>query len=296
MALLLCAAACNTSPFREVNVDLTPAASSESAAAARGPARVIRMSVANMESPRDTYSAYARLFEEVGRRMGMEVEFVQRRTYVEVNDLLAANGVDAALLCTGGYLAVRRSAPGAIEVVVVPIIHGSDTYQSLLIVPSTSPAASLSDLEGKRFAFTDELSLTGRAWVLHAVSSVGKRPETFFGSTVFTGSHDRSITAVARGVVDGAAVHSVIYDHILARDPSLAAKTRVIGRSPPFGMTPIVVSTRLPPEVRSRLRQVFLTLGDDEAGAAILHGAQIDRFAAPAPGLFDTAAKVLETR
>lgn len=33
-----------------------------------------------MESPSGTYAAHSQLFDEVGRRMHTEVEFVQRRT------------------------------------------------------------------------------------------------------------------------------------------------------------------------------------------------------------------------
>lgn len=291
--------ACDSDPYREVSIDLTakPAPSvgaAGSALAAHPP--VVRVSVAGMESPRDTYSAYSRLFEEVGRRLGTEVAFIQRQTYRETNDLLAAGDLDVALLCTGGYLELEHRAPGAVEVVAVPIVKGLATFEALVIVPADGPAHELRDLAGKRFAYTDELSLSGHAYVIDALAGAGQDPHHFFSSTVYTHSHDRSITAVARGLVDGASVHALIYEQLLASDPALATRTRVIRRSPPFGMMPVVAAKRLPPELRARLREVLLGMQNDESGMAVLRALHFDRFGEAPPGIFDTAARVVATQ
>lgn len=286
-------AACTNEPFREVNADVAPAAHVEDGASSSPVAHVLHVSVAGMESPRSTYAAYASLFAEVGRRLGMNVVFVQRRTYAEVNGLLTTGGVDVALICTGGYLRLAHDDPGIVEVVAVPIVDGSPTYRSLVVVPAGSTATSIADLAGVRFAFTDALSLTGREWVVHRLLEMGHTPEEFFGDILLTGSHDRSTMAVARGVVDGAAVHSIVYRRLVARDPQLASRIRVIETSPEFGMPPVVAAKRLPAAVRERLRGVLTTLADDPDGASMLRGAQIDRFSTPAPDLYESAERVV---
>jgi phosphonate transport system substrate-binding protein len=246
-----------------------------------------------MESPSETYAGYARLFGELADRVDAGVEFVQRRTYSELNELLLAGELDAALLCTGGYLELLRRDAGAVELVAVPVIGGSDTYQSLIIVPAGSSARSLEDLRGQRFAFTDELSLTGRAWVLHALRQKGLEAEGFFREVTFTRGHDRSVAAVARGLVDGAAVHSVVFQHLLEKDPGLFDRVRVVQRSPGFGMTPVVVSTRLPAERRAELKRSLLIFADDATGRRLLETLRINRFETPPAGLFDTAIEVV---
>ncbi|MDP1830063.1 MAG: PhnD/SsuA/transferrin family substrate-binding protein [Archangium sp.] len=295
---LLGLSACEQSPFREVHVDIRPVQAEvlPLARPATATTKPFRVSVAGMESPSGTYAAWSRLFGEVAHRLGggMELEFVQRRTYAEVNELLMKGELDAALLCTGGYLELQRRDPGAVEVVAVPIINGSDAYQSLIIVPASSQAQSLRQLEGRRFAFTDELSLTGRAWVVHELRAQGKTPETFFGATSFTRSHDRSVSAVARGVVDGASVHSIVFQHLLEKDPALLDKVRVIQRSPEFGMTPVVASQKLSRGTRAGLREVLLELSEDPEGAALLSSLRINRFALALPGLFDSAYDVVQ--
>lgn len=288
-------AACNPTPFREVAVDLSGPATRQ-AGRDGGEAPVLRFSVAAMESPRDTYATYSRLFERMGARLGVRIDFVQRRTYKEVNDLLANGQLDAALVCTGGYLDLTRRSPGAVEALVVPVVQGRSTYRSLVIVRADSPVTELRQLAGKSFAFTDELSFSGRAWVVDALAQQGLSPETFFASTLLTHSHDRSIEAVAKGLVDAASVHSLIYEHLVRSDATLRERTRVIQSSPEFGLMPLVASTRLTPEQRGRLRAVLIGLSDDDEGGAALKVLEIERFAAPAPGLFDSAARVLEAR
>jgi phosphonate transport system substrate-binding protein len=286
--------ACDGSPYREVNLDAK--AEARPARAAPVPGKTLRVSVAAMLSPRDTYTSYSRLFERVGQRLGVEVEFVQRRTYAEVNELLLAGRVDVAFLCTGGYLELRDRAPSKIEVAAVPLRDGKATYQSLIIVPASSGAKALGDLAGRKFAFTDELSFSGYAYAAKLLRDIGEEPRHFFGTVTFTRSHDRSVNAVAQHLMDGAAVDSLIYEDMVRRDPGLASATRIVHRSTPFGTMPVVVSTRLPPETRARIRAVLLGLDRDPETAETLHVLHIDRFALPPPGLYDTAAVVVEAR
>jgi phosphonate transport system substrate-binding protein len=292
-ALVTALVACDATPFRVSDVDVSRPAASLPAGVAPAPVPTLRFSVAAVESPRDTYASYARLFDRLGKRLGVRIEFVQRRTYREVNDLLASGRLDAALVCTGGYLDLQARAPDAVELLAVPVASGVSTYESLVIVPATSPVRRIEDLEGKRFAFTDELSFSGRAYLLRHLRDLGRDPSRFFGSVTYTRSHDRSIAAAARGIVDGAAVHSLVFAHVAERDPRLAARVRVLHRSPPFGMMPIVASTRLPGELRERLRDALLELSEDPEAAAALAFVNLDGFARPTAELFDSAAAVV---
>lgn len=292
----LAAPACDGRTYRTAVVDTRAqdAGSAESRSARSGPA--LRFSVASIESPRDTYSAYTRLFDRVGQMLDVTVEFEQRRTYREVNDLLIAGRLDAALLCTGGYLDLARRAPGAVEIVAVPVLGGQESYQSVVIVPASSGIAELAGLQGRRFAYTDELSFSGRLYAERVLRERGLDPARFFGSVTYTGSHDRSIQAVASGLVDGAAVHGGVLAQMEERDPSLERRLRIVHRSPPLGGMPVVVSTRVPPAVRARLRDALLGFHRDPDGAASLRRLRFDRFAAPTPNLYATAARILDDR
>lgn len=285
---------CETTPYREVTLDLQGGPVATGTFERRGQAQRLRFAVAAMESPRGTAAGYARFLDALGRALGIEVELVQRRTYREVNDMLASGQLDIALVCTGGYFDLRRRSPAAFELIAVPVIDGATTYQSLVIVPAGSGAVRVEDLAGKRFAFTDEISFSGHMYLAGALRQRGADPERFFGETLYTHSHDRSVDAVAAGIVDGAAVSSVVYRHQIARDPSVAARTRVLERSPSFGVMPVVVSTRIPAQERGRIRDVLLELHNEPEAAEAMDLLHVDRFEVPASDLYDSAAVFAE--
>jgi phosphonate transport system substrate-binding protein len=208
--------------------------------------------------------------------MGREVEFVQRKTYREVNDLLMKGDIDVAFICSGPY-ATARERFGFIPL-AVPRVHGSHFYHSYLIVNKNSPYKRLEDFKGRTFAFTDPDSNTGKLVPTFWLAEINETPESFFGQVIYTYSHDNSILAVARGLVAAAAVDGLVWEYYQATDPVFTSKTRIIKKSEPYGIPPLVASRRLPPAEQERLKQTLLTMHQDPEGRKILAGLLIDRF------------------
>ena len=71
---------------------------------------------------------------------------------------------------------------------------------------------------------------------------------------------------------------SLVYDYIVNNEPEIGTRTKVIEKSPPFGIPPVVVHPVLNQEIKARLRGLFLNMDQDEAGKAVLDGLAIDRF------------------
>ncbi|NTV13240.1 MAG: phosphate/phosphite/phosphonate ABC transporter substrate-binding protein [Desulfobulbaceae bacterium] len=249
----------------------------------------VRISVSAMISPKETFSAYQQILDYLAARLERPVELVQRKTYQEVNDLLEKNAIDAAFVCTGAY--VSGHAKFGMPLLVAPQVNGGTVYYSYIIVPIASQAGKLADLQGKRFAFTDPMSNTGKAAPTRMLARLGKRPETFFSGITFSYSHDKSITAVAKGLVDGASVDSLVWEYLNRKDPTLTALTKVIERSEPYGIPPIVVAAATPPELRDKLKQILLHMHEDAAGRAILAEIMIDRFVEVNDHIYDSARK-----
>lgn len=238
--------------------------------------RPLRIAVASVLSPEGNIENYADLAAYLGDRLGRPAELVQRRTYAEVNALVATGDVDLAFVCTSAYVAGHDRSE--MDLLVVPEVAGERVYHSSIIVPAGSDAVTLDDLRGMVFAFTDPMSHTGRVYPTFALQQLGETPERFFSSTFFTYSHDRAIEAVAGGLAAGAAVDSLVLDHVLARDPTLRERIRVIHASPPFGIPPVVVPSGLPSGLRAELEELLLGLASDPAGPAILAQLGVDRF------------------
>jgi phosphonate transport system substrate-binding protein len=236
----------------------------------------LRVAVAAVISPQGTIESYTALLEYLGRKLQRPIELVQRRTYLEVNDLVQKGEVDVAFVCTSAYVAGHDLF--GMQLLAAPQVEGETVYYSLLIVPASSTAQSMADLKDKVFAFTDPISLSGRMYPTSLVQQLGSTPESFFSRTFFTYSHDDAIQAVANRVADGAAVDSLVYEFAIARNPSLAEKVRVIHRSPPFGIPPVVVGPSIRPQLMSDLQVSLLELHQDPEGRDALRAIGIDRF------------------
>ncbi|RMF02753.1 MAG: phosphate/phosphite/phosphonate ABC transporter substrate-binding protein [Chloroflexi bacterium] len=252
----------------------------------------LRVAVAAVISPQGTFESYSALASYLSSKIGRPVELVQRRTYAEVNELVENNKVDVAFVCTSAYIIGNRDF--GMELLVAPQVDGATTYQSWLIVPADSPAQNLSDLRGKTFAFTDPWSNSGRVFPTAMVKDLGETPETFFGRTFYTYSHDDAIRAVANGVADGAAVDSLVYQYAVAREPELGNKTKIIHRSPAFGIPPVVTSPHLRPQTKAELQSILLDMTNDPAGQAALDVLDIDRFVLTSDTQYNSARELEE--
>jgi phosphonate transport system substrate-binding protein len=251
----------------------------------------LRVAVAAVISPKGTAESYQALLDYLGARLDRPVALVQRRTYAEINELVESGYVDVAFVCTSAYVAGHDKF--GMELLAAPQVSGEMVYYSLLIVPADSPAQTLADLRGRVFAFTDPMSNTGRMYPTLLVKQLGNTPEEFFARTFFTYSHDDAIRAVADGLADGAAVDSLVYDFATAREPTLADRTRIIHRSPAFGIPPVVVSPNTRPQLKAELQSLLVGMADDPEGQAALQTIGVDRFVTIDDSAYDSVRHLL---
>lgn len=252
----------------------------------------LRVAIAAVISPKGTLESYAPFLAYLETKLNRPVELIQRRTYLEVNDLIEHGEVDLAFVCTSAY--VQGHDTFGMELLAAPQVDGKTTYNSLLIVPAASSAQSMDDLRGKVFAFTDPISLSGRIYPTYVIRQMGDTPEAFFARTFFTYSHDEAIRAVASGLADGAAVDSLVYAFALTRDPSLKDKIRVIHASPDFGIPPVVVSPFTRPQVKAELQALLLGMADDPEAAPALASVGIERFVLIEDSAYDSVRALVE--
>jgi len=252
----------------------------------------LRVAVAAMISPKETAIYYRELIDYLAAKIDHDVELIQRKTYGEINELLAKRRIDLAFICTGPY--VSGADRYGIEAVATPIVRGKPFYHSYLIVNKDSALQSLADLKGKDFAFTDPDSNTGALVPRYWLRQLGADPETFFRSFTYTYSHDNAIMAVAKNLVDGAAVDGHMWEYYQQRNAFYSSKTRVIKKSEPFGSPPLVVSKALNPSMKRILTDKILSMHQEPEGQRILGGLMVDHFAPPEPGWYTPVKAMLK--
>ena len=252
----------------------------------------LRVAVAAVTSPQGTLESYHLLLDYISAKLDRPVELVQRRTYAEINDLVERGYVDMAFVCTSAYIAGKEKF--GMQLLAAPQVQGNTVYYSVMIVPAGSTAKSILDLRGKVFAFTDPMSTTGHEYPSQLVRDQGFTPDQFFLRTFFTYSHDDAIRAISAGLADGAAVDSIVLDYALVRDPTLATKLRVIHRSIPFGIPPVVINPSIRPQLKAQLEEVLLGMSaDPDGGQAALKMLGVERFVVINDSAYDTVRNLL---
>jgi phosphonate transport system substrate-binding protein len=232
-----------------------------------------------MVSPKETFSNYRMLLDYLGKKLDYKIQLIQRKTYTEINEFFLKGKVDLAFICSGPY-AIGKEKYG-FEALATPIIRGKPFYHSYLIVNKNSSIKSFEDLKGRVFAFTDPESNTGALIPTYWLIQKGETPESFFKSINYTYSHDNSILAVAKSLVDGAAVDGMIWEYYNSRNPVNTSQTRVIKKSIPFGSPPFVTSKYLSSKIKEKARDLLLDMHRDPKGKTILEELMIDRFVSP---------------
>lgn len=236
----------------------------------------LRAGVASMITPVSAVRYYQQVVDYIGRKLNKPIEMVHRTTYDEIDVMLEKGELEVAFICSSPYV-LDNEKFGA-ELLVAPMVKGEVFYHSNIIVHKDSETGRFEDLQGKTFGFVDPKSNSGKLYPTYLLARNDSQAESFFESFSYSYSHNKSVELVAKKRIDAAAVDSIVYDFMVATDSPYAKQTKIIHRSPKFGIPPVVVPPGLPIYLKQSLKQIFLEMHTDPEGRAILEQMRIDRF------------------
>lgn len=274
--------ACSREEAQKVDLTRTETISRDK----RVPPGTIRIAVGAMITPKEGFVYYREFLDYIGSELGQPVQYVDATSYEEINTKLESREIEAAFICSGPYVSGHKKF--GLELLAAPKAHGKTVYFSYIIVPGKSQVKGLDDLKGKSFAFSDPLSNTGKLVPEYLLARKGESPETFFSKTVFSGSHDKSIIAVADGLIDGAAVDSLIWEYLNKIKPELTGKTRILLKSEPYAIPPVVVHPSLDPALKEKLRTILLSAHTQPKAKALLDKMMIEQFVPISDSAYDS--------
>jgi phosphate/phosphite/phosphonate ABC transporter binding protein len=225
---------------------------------------------------------YRELAAYLTRRAGVPVETVDSIPWSERERMLDRGEAQVGFICGLPYVRGVARGDSGIELLAAPTMRasrygGQPVYYSDVIVRHDSPFQSFADLRGASWSYNEPESQSGYWITRYHLAQLGHRAG-YFGRVVEAGAHQVSIRMVVEGQVDASAIDSTVLELELRHHPELAPLLRVVGTMGPSPIPPAVVSTRLPIELRSELRQALLDLHKDEAGRRLLERALIARF------------------
>ncbi len=247
----------------------------------------IVFAISPMASPASTLANYSEFIEYLSQKTDTKIILKQRKKYAEINSLLKSGEAQFALTCTGAYLNGRDEF--GLEILAVPVINGKTTYNSYIIVNKESSIEDFRQLQGKVFAFTDPLSLSGRLYPLYLLNKMQVKQEEFFKKTFYTSSHEKSIESVAHGFADGASVDSLIFEDMNNSGHAAIEKVKIIKISPSYGIPPIVISPLTQKITKQIMLKALIKMAEDREGTEILGKLQIDKFILPNPAIYHNA-------
>jgi ABC-type phosphate/phosphonate transport system substrate-binding protein len=143
-----------------------------------------------------------------------------------------------------GYPAVY-TYHSMLRIVAAPIYDApgcsGTKHRSFLLVPVDSPARTIADLRGKRFALSAWDSNTGMNLARLALAPLAEGGR-FIGEIVETGGHAASLVLLADRGADVAAIDCVSYALFARNRPALAARTRILAPTAASPTLPFVTA------------------------------------------------------
>ena len=149
-----------------------------------------------------------------------------------------------------------------------------DVYEVRLIVRADSKYRKPADLAGAKIAHSTAKSNAGNLTPRAHFPSLGLVPEQGY-QVIYSGGHERSIMGTQYGFWQGAAVASDQFERMAKKGEIKAADFRTLWKSEPFPVESWVLSKRVTPEVRERVRQCTYSFRFPAEASRLLEGADI---------------------
>ena len=212
-------------------------------------------------------------------------------SYAAAIEAICSGQVDIAWLAPLSY--VLASDKCGAEVIFTALRFGSTTYNGQIIVRSDSGIEKVSDLKGKKFAYTDPASTSGYLYPAGLLLKEGVNPATDLAEAVFAGSHNAAAIAVYQGSVDAAATFVDVRTQLEKDFPDVMSKTKVLTLTDDIPNDTISVGPNMDPEVKAKFRQAMLDVMGTEAGKKVAYDIyEWDGIGESSDALFDPVRQV----
>lgn len=198
---------------------------------------------------------------------GMDMEV---KSYPTIHDMIEGiqnDEVDIAFINTFGYFLLETSEknyPMTPAYTLAVKSDAVDNYKTAIITPAGSSLKSLEDViktsSQSRLMLVAKGSTSGNLVPRLAFSHIGLADcEKNFKSVGYAGNHILAIQSIINQQADIAAMGFTEYEKII-RDPAMAAKLKLIWRSPEIPLGPVLLHKSLHDLTRSKIEKALQSL------------------------------------
>jgi phosphonate transport system substrate-binding protein len=244
------------------------------------------------------FEFYRQVAEYVGQASGLPTQMIAD-TSPGMEAMFGEGMIEAAFGCGLPYVWKAAEPQPTVRLVAAPVMpspryDNRPFYYADVIVRSDSRFQALEDLRGATFAYNQTVSFSGYVLPIYHWLTLGEKLQDFFGKTLETGSHARSLDAVEAGQADAAAIDSVVLDMEYLQRPERENAFRVLASCGPASIPPVIASARLDPMTHARVTDVLINMHADERGQAILKLGGVRRFAAVTDRDYDDIRRMVK--
>jgi phosphonate transport system substrate-binding protein len=207
-------------------------------------------------------ASFAPLADYLSQQLGQPVSVRIAKDYQTHIDTIGHDAVDIAYLGPVAYVKLRESY-GPRPLLARQEIDGNKYFHGKIFVRQDSTIHALSDLLGKRFAFTEPHSTMGYLVPRYQLWQAGV-PVERLANYKFLGNHVNVALGVLAGDYDAGAVKEDVFSTYAERG------LRAIATSPPIADHVFVASRKLADAQLRTIRQALWQLHNDPKGAGIL--------------------------
>lgn len=227
---------------------------------------ILRYGVIPYESQEKIARTYKPLADALTKALGIKVEMYMGTDYTAIIEAMRTKKIELAEFGPFSYV-IAHERSGAEAFATAAKSPQEAYYYSLIIVNSKSNIKSLDDLKGKRFLFVDPASTSGNLFPRYMLAkhfrlSSSDQVDKLFSSVSFSGGHDASILAIAKGDADAAGVKSDTLDKMIKTGMIKETDVRIIKKSEPIPKDPIAYRKDLPEDLKREIKEFFYKFKD----------------------------------
>ncbi|WP_428925105.1 phosphate/phosphite/phosphonate ABC transporter substrate-binding protein [Marinibacterium sp. SX1] len=239
--------------------------------------QIIKFGILSGENEKDRLMRNEPLRVYLQDTLGVEVEIFTAGNYDGVIQAMAADQIEVARFGSSSYAAVYTATDGGVVPTLTAIRQdGTTGYYSIVVSRCDSGIDSLADARGKVHAFADPDSTSGYAVPYYnMITREGFKPEEYFGTVTFGGSHEADVQGVYQGTFDTASTYQNndadgIYQRMEAKGMIDAGVICKIWESPEITSGPWTFRNNLPPEMIEEVTAAIESFPtDDPEGYAL---------------------------
>jgi phosphonate transport system substrate-binding protein len=208
------------------------------------------------------------------KETGYTIKMSIPASYDELVENFSSTIPSFAMMSSQSYILANQKYGAMVKLRTVRFGHS--VYYGMIITRASSGITEVNGLQGKTFAFTDELSTSGYLYP----KKILERNNVKLSKESFVKKHDEVVRLVYEGKVDaGAAFYSPPASDGTLRDararikqkfPDVESKVVIIAKTDAIPNDPIVFSKNFNPEVARKLYTALVKLAADSKGKQAL--------------------------